>query len=78
MLNQHSLEEIADIHNLLVDIKKSFFDVATKNFNDKNVNLVTLSNYQYLLEQALDSNYINENELVTLKEWSSNPSDWKQ
>ncbi|PQJ73850.1 orotate phosphoribosyltransferase [Polaribacter gangjinensis] len=54
------------------------FDVATKNFNDKNVNLVTLSNYQYLLEQALDSNYINENELVTLKEWSSNPSDWKQ
>ena len=54
------------------------FDVATKNFKDKNINLVTLSNYQYLLEQALDSNYINENELVTLKEWSSNPSDWKQ
>lgn len=54
------------------------FDVATKNFKDKNINLVTLSNYQYLLEQALDSNYINENELVALKEWSSNPSDWKQ
>ncbi len=54
------------------------FDVATKNFKDKNINLVTLSNYQYLLEQALDSNYINENELVTLKEWSANPSDWKQ
>ncbi|MDP5092045.1 MAG: orotate phosphoribosyltransferase [Polaribacter sp.] len=54
------------------------FEVATKNFKDKNVNLVTLSNYQYLLEQALDSNYINENELVTLKEWSANPSDWKQ
>lgn len=54
------------------------FDVATKNFKDKNIHLVTLSNYQYLLEQALDSNYINENELVALKEWSSNPSDWKQ
>ncbi|MBG7612193.1 orotate phosphoribosyltransferase [Polaribacter sp. BAL334] len=54
------------------------FDVATKNFTDKNINLVTLSNYQYLLEQALDSNYINENELVTLKEWSANPSEWKQ
>jgi len=24
MLNQHSLEEIADIHNLLVDIKKEY------------------------------------------------------
>lgn len=54
------------------------FDVATKNFKDKNINLVTLSNYQYLLEQALDSNYINENELVTLKEWNANPSEWKQ
>lgn len=54
------------------------FDVAAKNFKDKNINLVTLSNYQYLLEQALDSNYINENELVTLKEWSANPSEWKQ
>lgn len=54
------------------------FDVATKNFTDKNISLVTLSNYKYLLEQALDSNYINENELVTLKEWSANPSEWKQ
>ena len=54
------------------------FDVATKNFKDKNVNLVTLSNYQYLLEQALDSNYINESELVTLKEWSTNPGEWQQ
>jgi hypothetical protein len=24
MLNQHSLEEIGDIHNLLVDIKKEY------------------------------------------------------
>lgn len=54
------------------------FDVSAQNFKDKNINLVTLSNYQYLLEQALDSNYINENELVTLKEWSANPSEWKQ
>ena len=54
------------------------FDVATKNFKDKNVNLVTLSNYQYLLEQALDSNYINESELVALKEWSTNPGEWQQ
>ena len=26
MLNQHSLEEIADIHNLLGDIKKEYED----------------------------------------------------
>ena len=54
------------------------FDVASKNFKDKNVDLVTLSNYQFLLEQALDSNYVNESEFVTLKEWSANPSEWNQ
>jgi orotate phosphoribosyltransferase len=54
------------------------FDVSAKNFKDKNVNLVTLSNYQFLLEQALDSNYITEKELVTLQEWRQDPSSWKQ
>jgi orotate phosphoribosyltransferase len=54
------------------------FDVATQNFTDKNINLVTLSNYQHLLDQALDSNYITEKELVTLHEWRQNPSSWKQ
>ena len=52
------------------------FDLATKNFKDKNVNLITLSNYENLLEQALDSNYISDKELLTLKEWRSNPSEW--
>jgi hypothetical protein len=30
MLNQHSLEEIADIHNLLGDIKKSMKKVLNQ------------------------------------------------
>lgn len=54
------------------------FDVAIQNFKDKNVALVTLSNYQILLDQALDSSYITEKELVTLQEWRLNPGDWKQ
>lgn len=54
------------------------FEVATKNFKEKNISLTTLSNYQNLLDQALDSNYITEKELVTLQEWRLNPSEWKQ
>lgn len=54
------------------------FDISVENFKNKNVNLVTLSNYQYLLDQALDSNYITEKELFTLQEWKLNPSSWKQ
>jgi orotate phosphoribosyltransferase len=52
------------------------FDVATKNFNEAGVTLNTLSNYENLLEQALDTSYISEKELKTLSEWNSNPSEW--
>ena len=54
------------------------FDIATKNFEKAGVNLNTLSDYEHLLEQSLDSNYISENELETLQQWRTNPSEWKQ
>ncbi|CAM1372443.1 orotate phosphoribosyltransferase [Tenacibaculum xiamenense] len=54
------------------------FDVATKNFTEYNVELTTLSNYDFLLEQALDSQYISRDELRTLEDWRMAPSEWKQ
>ncbi len=52
------------------------FDIATENFKKENVNLHTLSNYESLLEQALETNYISQKELETLSEWNTNPSEW--
>ena len=52
------------------------FDVATKNFEQEDIQLQTLSNYESLLEQALETSYITEKELKTLSEWNSNPSEW--
>ncbi|WP_303318429.1 orotate phosphoribosyltransferase [Flavivirga abyssicola] len=52
------------------------FDVATENFEKEQIELQTLSNYESLLEQALDTNYISEKELKTLSEWNSNPAEW--
>jgi len=54
------------------------FKIADENFENANVNLTTLSDYEYLLEQALDSNYISSSELETLKNWRENPSKWNQ
>jgi len=54
------------------------FDIAAKNFENENVKLATLSDYNHLLEQSFESNYISENELKTLYEWRNNPSEWKQ
>jgi len=47
------------------------------NFKNSNVSLSTLSNYTYLLEQAMDSKYITEKELETLSEWRQDPENWK-
>lgn len=53
------------------------FDVATENFKNANVTLYTLSNYENLIEQAQDTNYVSEKDIETLQEWRKNPSQWK-
>ena len=54
------------------------FEIADKNFEEAGVSLETLSSYEYLLEQSLDSNFINEKELETLKAWRENPAEWNK
>ena len=54
------------------------FNVSYENFKNKNVELHTLSSYDFLLDQALDIKYINDDEFKTLKEWKKNPSNWNQ
>lgn len=52
------------------------FPVAQKAFKDANVELLTLSNYNAMLEAALSTNYIREEDLETLREWRKDPSIW--
>ncbi|WP_111685459.1 orotate phosphoribosyltransferase [Winogradskyella tangerina] len=52
------------------------FEVAEKNFEKAEVELHTLGNYENLLEQALDTNYITAKEQDILAQWNSNPSEW--
>lgn len=52
------------------------FTIAEENFAKANVRLSTLSNYENLLEQAKDSNYINSQEAATLAVWREDPSQW--
>jgi len=52
------------------------FEVASQNFNKEEVTLYTLSDYDNLLELALNTNYISDQELETLSQWNANPSEW--
>ncbi|MEM7484718.1 MAG: orotate phosphoribosyltransferase [Bacteroidota bacterium] len=53
------------------------FPVATTNFEKEQVSLHTLSDYDHLIEQASETNYIKESQLQTLLQWKSNPQQWK-
>ena len=54
------------------------FDVAEKAFADADVELITLTNYEAVLEVALETGYITEDELPLLNDWRRDPSHWNQ
>ncbi|MEX0287555.1 MAG: orotate phosphoribosyltransferase [Flavobacteriaceae bacterium] len=53
------------------------FELASKNFEDKNIQLHTLSDYEHLIKLASDTNYIKEEQLQTLLKWREDPSTWQ-
>ncbi|HEX8514869.1 MAG TPA: orotate phosphoribosyltransferase [Bacteroidia bacterium] len=52
------------------------FKTAEENFSDAKCKLLTLSDYETLVKQALQSKYITEKDLKSLKEWRLNPAEW--
>ncbi len=52
------------------------FPLATQNFGAKNLKLVTLSNYETLIEIASQQNYIEETDKETLAQWRNSPETW--
>jgi orotate phosphoribosyltransferase len=52
------------------------FKVADTNFADKNVPLVTLSNYNALIDEAIKQSYISAESLDSLKKWRRKPDKW--
>lgn len=52
------------------------FPIAINRFKEAGVNLVTLSNYNAMLESALETKYIRAEDLDTLKEWRKDPANW--
>ncbi len=52
------------------------FEIAKENFAKANCELITLSNYTALIEEAMELNYVDEESLQSLKEWRSNPQNW--
>ena len=54
------------------------FDIANKNFVKAKCPYVTLTNYDIMLNKALDNNLISEADLTSLRQWKENPGKWKK
>ena len=52
------------------------FDVAKKAFKEAGVELVTLTNYEAVVAEALATNYIRETDVEVLNEWRRDPAHW--
>ena len=53
------------------------FDVAVEAFKKADVNLLTLTNYESVLEAALETGYITEEDVDVLKTWRKDPAHWE-
>ena len=51
-------------------------NISMENFQKNKVELQTLSNYNELINKAIDIKYISEKDSETLKKWNENPENW--
>ena len=52
------------------------FPKTSAEFGEKHIEFQTLTNYDTLIRQALDSGYIDSSDLDTLRLWRENPEGW--
>lgn len=60
----------------MVSVFNYGFDLASRNFYEADVSLISLSDYGHLLSQALQEKYISEDQLISLKAWRVDPAHW--
>lgn len=65
----------ADVKGMLA-IFSYAFDLAKQNFKDQNIDFKVLSNYEMLIEQAHEANYLKKEAIQTLRAWRNDPSNW--
>ncbi len=54
------------------------FPVAEDAFREARVRLVTLTDYEAVVSEALRTGYISQADVPLLAEWRKNPSEWRQ
>ena len=62
----------------MVSIFNYGFEIAQTAMKDANIDLISLCDYQSLLVEAIDKDYVAEDEMASLQEWRQYPEKWKK
>ena len=72
----HALQEAGCVVKGMVAIFSYDLNKARTAFKEAKCRLITLSDYNILVKEALESNYITDNDLQSLVKWRENPDKW--
>ena len=74
-----AVEAIREVGATLLGMAAIFtynFQLSFNNFKEANCELITLSDYDALVQQALYSSYISEADVNLIKDWRLDPGSW--
>lgn len=54
------------------------FEVASNNFAVADLRLITLCEYDVLIQKAIEKGYVKEDDVELLRQWRKSPSTWKK
>lgn len=54
------------------------FPIAEQAFKEAGVELVTLTDYEHVVEKALETGYIKQGDVALLNNWRKDPSNWNK
>lgn len=77
--SMQAIEAIQNANAEVIGICSIFnygFDIAKKLFEKDHIKMVSLSNYNALIELALEKKIISQQDIETLKNWRINPAEW--
>jgi orotate phosphoribosyltransferase len=81
---QSSLKAVAALRDMECEVLGMLaiftynFPIAHQRFEEAKVSLHTLTDYNILVEEAVNENYVKSSEMETLNQWRKDPAAWAE
>ena len=62
----------------LISIFNYNFDISEENFKSKKIEYFSLCSYNYLIDYALENNFLSSSEIDELRKWRNDPINWNR